>query len=305
MAVSCQLRSRISGHIRGINVRVGTIYWASTDDARHDIDNRLGELIVDEPAAPAATATPTPAPAAPPAPVVEIPEKKEILVRNQGYPVDRFSRVERAWEGDTVVCIASGPSLTADQINRTRAKVDRDGGRVWVAVINTTYEKVPWADLLYFADSKWWNWHKDKPAYKTFAGIKCTIWASGNSISDPAVHMLRQAEPPRQGMSNDPGALVTGSNSGHMLLNLVGLSAPRRILLLAYDAKEGRGGKKHHHADHPDQSLAPYQQMLAFMPKLASDLKAMSIEVVNCSTDTALECFQKGKLEDYLPDPMA
>ena len=39
-----------------------------------------------------------------------------IFRRSPNWPSDRLSQVERVWEGRTVVCIATGPSLTPEQI---------------------------------------------------------------------------------------------------------------------------------------------------------------------------------------------
>ncbi len=57
-----------------------------------------------------------------------------------------FWRVERLWPDATVVCIASGPSLTQSQVDYCR-------GKARVAVVNNNWEKAPWADVLYGADA--------------------------------------------------------------------------------------------------------------------------------------------------------
>jgi hypothetical protein len=55
-----------------------------------------------------------------------------------------------------VVCIASGPSLTAEDVERVRA-----AGHP-VIVTNTTFRLAPWADVLFGMDSKWWKeYHKE------------------------------------------------------------------------------------------------------------------------------------------------
>lgn len=285
----CQLKSLVRGFLHGQGVKVGTIIWRTEPDARHLIENRLAAVIV------------APAPVTEP---VEVPEKK-FLAHAPGWPLDRFSRIERAWEGRRVVCIASGPSLTPEQLEVVRRA--READRCRVIVINTSFLRAPWADVLYFADARWWAWftrgketsEQDKAAFKAFAGQKCTIWTSGNAVSDPAVHMLRIFDGPGA-LSNDPAALATCSNGGHQVVNMAALAAPALIALLGYDAQPGPGGRKHHHADHPDKSEAPYQAMLAYFPKLAAELSRAGIKTVNCSPGSALKCFPVGRIEDVL-----
>src|SRR5262245_15095240 len=54
------------------------------------------------------------------------------------------------WAGKTVVCIASGPSLIAEDC----AKVKASGHPT--IVTNTTFRMCPWAHVLFGFDSKWW-----------------------------------------------------------------------------------------------------------------------------------------------------
>ena len=58
------------------------------------------------------------------------------------------------WRGRTVVCIASGPSLTAED-----CELVRESGCP-VIVTNTTFRLCPWADMLYAFDRPWWNHYK-------------------------------------------------------------------------------------------------------------------------------------------------
>src|SRR5690606_36428084 len=90
----------------------------------------------------------------------------------------------------TVVCIASGPSLTADDVETVRrwrqeaqgehagagqdasaGGPDREwaGGPVGVVVTNTTFRAAPWADVLYAMDRAWWLRYLDE-VRKAFTG---------------------------------------------------------------------------------------------------------------------------------------
>ena len=52
------------------------------------------------------------------------------------------------------VCIASGPSLTPEDVQAV--KEWRDAGKGKVIVVNTTFRAAPWADAMFAMDAKWW-----------------------------------------------------------------------------------------------------------------------------------------------------
>jgi len=187
-----------------------------------------------------------------------------ILKKNAA---DRFSTVLRSWEGETVVLIGGGWSLTREQVELVGQA--RDRGLVKVGAVNDAYLWAPWADVHYAADAKWHAWHSqgiDKPAiglkadqvrqlWTSFAGEKCTIQNSGGEVADPAVHVMRNRAGPglhSVGLSLDPAYLVTGHNSGFQLINLVVLAGAKRIILLGYDgAQNAKTGATHFHGSHP------------------------------------------------------
>ncbi len=63
-----------------------------------------------------------------------------------------YARVPRDFPGGTILCVASGPSLTQEDVDYCRGKVDA------AIAVNTSYQRVPWAYALYAADAHWWNW---------------------------------------------------------------------------------------------------------------------------------------------------
>lgn len=163
--------------------------------------------------------------------------------------------------------------------------------------MNDAYRLAPFADICYFADTQWWNWHKEKAEFNAFAGQKCSIWNSGNTIMDPEVHILRNADAPHNGLglSLDPEKLVTGSNSGFQALNLAALTGVRQILLLGYDARvPPKGAATHWFGNHPvrepDTAFEVYRK--SFMHAAAA-IKAAGIRVINCSPGSAIDVFDR------------
>lgn len=152
--------------------------------------------------------------------------------------------------------------------------------------------------MLYFADAKWWRWHKDRPEFQAFAGIKCSIENTGAQIEDGAIHMLRNGGP--EGLSTDPQALRTGQNSGYQAINFALLAGAETVLLLGYDGKVAKDGKTHffgHHAEREQPYVYDlYRKALRKLPPLLGQ----EVKVINCSPDSAVDCFPKMDLEQAL-----
>lgn len=184
---------------------------------------------------------------------------------------------------DTIVCIASGPSLTQEAVDFVR-------GKAFVFVCNDGYKIAPWADLLYAADRAWWEYHL--PLLGDFKGQK---WTCDKIISQR--HGINYI-----GIKNSlafarGNSIANGSNSGFQLLNLAALHQPKRIVLLGYDMKETE--KSHWFGDHPDKlkrtSRSPYHKFIRAFEAAASLIEP---EVINASPDSALKCFKHKSLEE-------
>lgn len=225
--------------------------------------------------------------------------RKKILRRRAGWPIDRFGEVERAWPGATVVCCAGGPSLCAGQLERVRAEIGKTRQQIRLIAVNDAYRLAPFADLCYFADARWWRWHKDRPEFQAFAGQKCSIFGTGNEIDDPEVFMLRIGG--THGLSDNPEELRTGRTSGYQAINIATLGGSTRILLLAYDGKFARDGKSHWFGDHPVRSDENTNATLAKnLRGLVEPLAQRGVTVINCSPDSAVDCFPRMDLDAAL-----
>lgn len=215
-----------------------------------------------------------------------------IFRRSPNWPSDRLSQVERVWEGRTVVCIATGPSLTPEQIVTIRA------AGVPTIVVNDAYLLAPFADVAYFADVKWWNWHKARPEWKAFAGERCSIWMGPGCCPDVEVHMLKNAMV--SGLSLDPGAICTGSNSGYQALNIAILTGAKRVVLVGYDGRAGPDGRQHFFGEHPDKSHAPYEVTRGRFGEMVAPAKKAGVEILNATPKSWVECFPMVSLAESL-----
>jgi len=188
------------------------------------------------------------------------------------------------WKGQTVVLLASGPSLSDEQLAYVK-------GKALTIAINTTYKAAPWATMLYACDLKWWNWHDG--AFD-FEGLRVTTDVDAANLYDIA-YIPGIPEP---GLSTDPCAIHTGSNSGYQAINLAALLGAKRVLLLGYDMKIAKNGASHWHGDHPDKQRSPYQLFLDCFDTIAE--QNPDIEIINCTPGSALDCFDKSTIETMI-----
>jgi hypothetical protein len=106
----------------------------------------------------------------------------------------------------------------------------------------------------------------------------------------------------KDGLSFKPHKLHIGGNSGYQAINLAVLKGAARILLLGYDMKEGPNGEKHWHSDHVGMANGPgdFSGWLKHFRTLPPDLARAGCEVLNCTPDSALDCFPRARLEDVV-----
>jgi hypothetical protein len=124
---------------------------------------------------------------------------------------------------------------------------------------------------------------------------------NGNGAQYGALPVLGDAG--KGGLHPDPNKIYTQMNSGGGLIHLLRNMGAKRIMLLGYDFGFTHG-KAHWHGDHP-RHLGNAGSMKSWFPhmnKLAEDLAAEGVKVINCSRHTALECFKRMPLKDALTD---
>lgn len=204
-----------------------------------------------------------------------------------GIPAPNF---HRGW--DRCICIASGPSLTQEQIDLcVAARPD------WhVLVVNTTWERVPTADVLYAVDQSWWDLYL--PSVRARFQGEC--WTGSRLVAHQAgIHFIKVRGTP--GLSKEPGTVSSGGNSGYQAIGLAVHFGARELVLVGYDMQRTYG-MKHWHGDHPPPLAQeiPVEGWRRSFDSLAVDLTAAGVRVTNCTRETALECFPRGELQQCL-----
>jgi hypothetical protein len=215
--------------------------------------------------------------------------------------IDGYWEVPQIWKDETSVIIGGGPSLTQDQIDYVR-------GKAKLIAINNSYLLCPDADLFYFCDNRWYQWHKNRPEFKKFISRPGLIIVTLDNLKTVPAHFKKLKNLGREGLCTCKYGLHTGSNSGFQCVNLSVHLGVKRILLLGIDMQYV-DGKSHWHNSHTDQdgrkmvTVGHKSYEINMLPKfksLVEPLAELDIEVINCSDKSALKIFPTKKLEEVI-----
>lgn len=230
---------------------------------------------------------------------------------------------ELLFKSETVVCIASGPSLTPAICDRIRKA--QQAGKCRAIVVNSSCALAPWADVLFFTDSGWYDARKD--VVRNWPGLVVTMSrqaarelnAPGEPLKDGRSRVLRikgcgdPDAPPRVRVA--PGVLPKvpgfpdlgspeiqqGRSSGHTAVSLAIAMGAARVLLVGYDMRVVNG-REHHHSEYKGpRDLAIYQNEFqkAFNGWNEAAL-ASGVEIFNCTPGSAVREFPFADLDEAL-----
>lgn len=184
------------------------------------------------------------------------------------------------WAKKTIVCIASGPSLVAED-----CALVKESGHPTI-VTNTTFKLCPWADVLMAFDSKWWRQYGSE-AKAEFKGKLLTCSQGAGYAGIPTMH--------------GQAWFRSFGNSGTASIALAVFAGAAKVILLGYDCQK-TGGKSHWHGDHPPMlsnagSMGEWPRKFANVARFSRE---QGVEVLNASRETALTCFPLVSLEDVV-----
>ena len=197
------------------------------------------------------------------------------------------------WAGETVLCVASGPSLTAAQIETVRRH--RERCRI-IAVCDIGLEQrlpiaLPDCDLWYAADDTFWQYYEDEAlasrAIRVSAYPPTHLWH---------LHMNTK----HREFIWTPGECVSGGHSGFQALQIAISAGADRVALLGYDCKP-RGIATNSFGRKPAKlhRNSTYAQWPEWYAKLRRALPR-PVEIVNCSEGSAVTAFPFDSVEEFL-----
>lgn len=199
-------------------------------------------------------------------------------------------RVPRCFDGETVVLIGSGPSLTDDDCDYTEGKACR------VIGTNDAYRMAPWLDVLYAADHGWWQQH----IRYVEAACACQLWTQ-SAVAREQYELNWVILTQEPGLSDDPQTIHSGGHSGYQAMNLAYLMGAKRILLLGYDCQRTEG-KDHWFGSHIGglTTAMDVKDWAKAYDSTVDQLRLNGVDVINCSRDSAITCFPRAPIEAVL-----
>lgn len=186
-----------------------------------------------------------------------------------------------AWLGKTVFVLASGPSLTLEDIAKVRAYAKDH--QCPVIAVHTSFLMAKWADVLFCANKSWWL-HYRLSVKRTFEGVVATT----ANILDGMVTTFLNGRIPNY---DDAGAMAVG-----LALHM----GAARVILLGVD---GGSPFLRWHSPHPPKIRQRADDRRGAWEALAHDTQASGVEIVNANPLSAYETFPRAALDDYLTLP--
>ena len=196
--------------------------------------------------------------------------------------------IPKIWNGDCFI-LGGGPSLKDFDVDRLKEKR--------VVAVNNSYSIAPWADVCYFMDAIWYEWHK-KELLKNYHGILITT--AKQQKNNPNVMFLERG-PSRLGLAAEPHRLVRGTNAGYGAIGVAVHLGAKRIFLLGYDMRVVEGKHNWHEEHKRDVPTQVYKnQFMGGYLSLPTPLEERKIEVFNATPGSLLDVFPKVDIEEIL-----
>lgn len=192
--------------------------------------------------------------------------------------------------------VGSGPSLTEEQCQFIRERRADDACRV--IVTNDNYKRVPNADILFAGDAPWWRVHVADIA-KSVPTIE--RWSCEPKCREFGAHLWPSA--PGRGLAGDKESQIKrGSSSGFMAVGLAVKFQAKHIVLVGMDCKRSKDKRAHWFGDHPKKlpSPQPFDLWRDEFDSLAEPARQRSIDIVNCTIDSAIRALRRSTLESEL-----
>lgn len=172
-----------------------------------------------------------------------------------------------------------------------------------VLAINRSAEKIPFADVLWWTDARFWRRNEAMlMAHAAPWKATCDYDYRPEQPLPPAIHVYRFTG--KSGFDPDPGCLRTGNNSTFAAMHLAAHLGVSAIVLLGVDMKFGPNGESHFHDGHGllalERTLTTL--MLPMFKSLKAPLADRGISVLNANPDSALTVWPCCSIEEGLAE---
>jgi hypothetical protein len=199
-----------------------------------------------------------------------------------------------AWSTRPAVVVASGPSLSDEQLAHVEGA--HASGKCHVIAVNNTAERAPWADVAYFGDYMALKHYRPK-----LERLVRSEWVTQCRASSQRWKLTHLKASAAAGMSLQRVHL--NGNSGAQAINVAACFGAQRILLLGFDMKDAADGRAHWFGQHPKPLVQRqlYVEWIYKFEAIAKDAAALGLDIVNCTPDSVLAVFPVAPISEALP----
>jgi len=186
--------------------------------------------------------------------------------------------VPPAWAARTAFILGGGPSLAGIDVDALRGR-----GAI-IAINDAGLIKAPWADVHYFCDPRWMDWHERELGL--FTGPYRVTRAPADWLAGELVLLVLERE--KAAPLSVDAHRVAGPDSGSNAINLAFLFGTRRIVLFGFDMRPGNWHDRHRRVTPPQRYG---EKFIPALERMAIALKREGVEVINATPGSALTCF--------------
>jgi hypothetical protein len=201
-----------------------------------------------------------------------------------------YGNIEPIWQGQTVYIIGGGPSLTGFDFNKLQGKN--------VIAVNKAYAYAKQPYVLYWTDSRFYNWYKDE-----INALPCMKVTSSSNFRNTGngITILKNKTGKELNLECKPFEICAGNNSGYGAIHLAIKMGAKKIYLLGYDMQL-EANKSHWHDGYPvanNPRASIYASMLNYIEANANIIKS-AVNIYNTNRKSALKCFDFCTIDDAL-----
>ena len=220
--------------------------------------------------------------------------------------------IQKKYSG-TVVVLATGPSLTQQQVDYVEEA--KRLGKCRIITINNAFLMCSSSDIHIACNDNWWDYYWNHPLLLAMKAEKWTRYKHQESYGAKYIDSIVAP-----GLSKDPNVIHINKGSGPMAINFATLYGFDKIILLGHDMKFAAdyNGREKKEGSEPRHFFGEYPKVMQHFPQhkdsvakdgtliglidaydgMVKDLEG--IDVVNCTPDSRLTTFRMGALEEEL-----
>lgn len=198
-----------------------------------------------------------------------------------------------AWSTRPAVVIASGPSLSDEQLQLVEEQHLQE--RMHVIAVNNTIQRAPWADVCYFGD-----YTAIKHYLPKLRPLTCAEWVTTDRAAAERWKLTHLKSATPNGMTLQRVHL--NGNSGAQALNVAVAFGALRIVLLGFDMQRDKDGRAHWFGQHPGHltTVQLFPEWRHKFEAIARDARGLGVHIVNATPGSALQCFPHVPLEEAM-----